>query len=111
MEAGEDARAPSRDAVSGEGSRRKGRVSRDLRDQCPTGFFEKSDGLIPAHAGIVVEKLLDRIAAFEEIEQRLYRNARADKDGGSAQNLGVRMDDPRRVHNGRKHNSLRNRKA
>jgi hypothetical protein len=99
-----------RDAVSEEGSRRKGCVSRDLRDQCAAGFFEKGDCLIPAYARIVVEKLFDRIAALEKIEKRLHRHARADKDRSSAQNIGVRMDDLRRVHDGRKHNSLRNRK-
>jgi hypothetical protein len=48
-------------------SRRIERVSRNLRDQCPAGLFKKCDDLLAANAGIVLEKVLDRIPALEEV--------------------------------------------
>src|SRR3972149_8302383 len=50
---------------------------------------ESGDRLVAPHGWELTQELVERIAAFEIVEQRLHRHARADEDGRAAKNLGV----------------------
>ena len=51
------------------GADRELRVSRDLSQRHPTSFFDKRHRLFARHCRIVVQELLERLAAFEIIQQ------------------------------------------
>ena len=52
-------------------------------------FFKQSDDLRALYAGKSLEKLLDRIARCQMIEETLNRNASSGKNRLSAKNLGI----------------------
>jgi hypothetical protein len=52
-------------------------------------FFEQSDDLFAFYAGKSLEKLLDRIARFQMIENTLHRNASSGKNRLPAKNFSV----------------------
>jgi len=52
-------------------------------------LLKEPGDLLTANAGKVVQKLVEAIAAFEIIDQRLDRHPGAYEDWGSAQDLGV----------------------
>ena len=56
------------------------------------GLLQRSDSQFPADAGEVDEELIERVAAFEIIEQRLERDAGSGEAGGAPHDLGVAED-------------------
>jgi hypothetical protein len=82
---------PATEAIAGD-SRRTGRVSRNRRDERLTRLFQKRDHLFAADARIIFEKVLDRVAAFEEVDQRVDGHAGTDKDRRAAEDFGVSVD-------------------
>src|SRR3954449_6484358 len=86
--------------ASAEDSRRTERVSRNRRDERLARLFQKRERLLAADARIVFEEVLDRVAAFQEIDQSINGNAGSDENGSTAEDLGVGVDDLLRVHNG-----------
>ena len=57
------------------------------------GLLKRRNNDIPGDGGEVVKKLLQRMAAFDVIDERLHGHACADKHRGSAQNVGIRVND------------------
>jgi hypothetical protein len=49
--------------------------------------------MVAAHAGEVVEELVERTAGFEIVQESLDRDSCTDEDGSAAQDLRVAMDD------------------
>jgi hypothetical protein len=49
--------------------------------------------LVAAHAGEVVEELVERAAGFEVVQESLDRDSCTDEDGSAAQDLRVAVDD------------------
>src|SRR3954469_21571250 len=88
------------------GFRRTELVSRDLRNERLTRLFKKCEDLVPADARIVLEEVLDRIAALEKVDQRINRHSGTDKHRRTAKNLRVGMDDQFRVHDVAKDTSI-----
>src|SRR4051812_10944710 len=84
--------------ASAEGSRRTERVSRNRRDERLARLFQKREGLLAADTRVVFEEVLDRVAAFQEIDQSVNGNAGSDKDGSATEDLGIGVDDLFRVH-------------
>ena len=52
-------------------------------------FFKESDDLRTLYAGKSFEKLLDRIARFQMIEQTLHRNASTSENRLAAKNFRI----------------------
>jgi hypothetical protein len=67
--------------------------SRHRFDQPVLGFLQERDHLRAIHTGKAPQKVVDRFAAFEIIEQRLHRHARAGKHPRAAHDLGIACDD------------------
>ena len=64
-------------------------------DQHPfAGFFEKGDGLFAGNGGEILQKIIERIAAFEVVNQRAGGNARPGEAGRAAHDFRVNL------HNG-----------
>src|ERR1700712_4929437 len=62
-------------------------------DQHLFGKLQNRHSLIPIDGWKVVEEGVERLASLKIVEQRLYRDPRADENRGSPENLGIRMDD------------------
>ena len=62
------------------------------------GQVECGDGLFAFHGRKLVEKLVERIATFQMIEERLHRDPRADKDRGAIEDVWIAMDDLAQLH-------------
>src|SRR5216684_8609916 len=71
------------------GSPRTQHVLRSLRDDCVTRLFQKREYLFAADTGIVLQKVLDRIAALEKVDQRINRHSSANEHGSAAEDLRV----------------------
>lgn len=52
------------------------------------GLLESGHRLLAAHGQEVLEKLRERIASFEIVEERLERHAGADEDGRAPEKSG-----------------------
>jgi hypothetical protein len=78
--------AASQDAHSGVG------------DQQITGFFQQGDSLFPADRREILEKIIQRVAAFQVINQRASGNTRAGKARRAAHDFRVDFDDGVRLH-------------
>src|SRR4051794_9666516 len=91
--------------ASAEDSRRTECVSRNRRDERLARLFQKRERLLAAHARIVFEEVLDRVAAFQEIDQSVNGNAGSDEDGSAAEDLGIGVDDLFRVHKSKQDNA------
>ncbi len=57
------------------------------------GGFEESDDVLPFHSGEPLEKLVNRIARFQVIKQRLHRYACPGKTRRTAHDLQVSRND------------------
>jgi hypothetical protein len=55
--------------------------------------IERSDRLVAPHGWELAKKLVKGLAAFEVIEQRLYRNACPDEDRRAPEDVGVAVED------------------
>src|SRR5258706_917540 len=71
-----------------------------IGDQVLFRLLERRDRQLPRNGWEVVEKLLQRVAAFQVVDQGLHRDSRADEYWRTTQNLGVRVNDGRRFHCG-----------
>jgi hypothetical protein len=57
------------------------------------GQVECGDGLFALHGRKLVEKLVESIATFQMIEERLHRDPRAQKDRGATEDVWIALDD------------------
>ena len=64
------------------------------------GFFEKGDGLLAGHGGEIFQKLVQRLAAFEVINQRASGNACAGEARRAAHDFRGNHHDSFRFHGG-----------
>jgi len=71
-----------------------------LADQQGFRKLEGRDGGLSRHRGKVVQKLVQSLATFQVIQQRLERNARAAKDRSPSQDVLILNDDSIRLHIG-----------
>jgi hypothetical protein len=69
------------------------RCSHGAREHAFFSFFEKGDDLVAPNAGKILQKLVNRIAAFEVIDQVLDRHAGAGKARRAAHDFGIDFDD------------------
>ena len=72
--------------------RRRNSIGRVVQ-QCGPRDFESRDGLLTSNRRKVIEKLVQRVPAFEVIDQCLRRHTRADEHWGAAENLRVAVND------------------
>src|SRR5215469_10170378 len=70
------------------------RISRDglVRE------VKQGDGLLAFHRRELVQEFVEGVSAVEVIEQRLNRHSRTDKDGQTAQDLGIPTHDLVQFH-------------
>ena len=62
------------------------------------GFFQPLDRLVAGDGREIVEKLIERVAAFELVDQILEWDARPFEDHSAPQNLRIGMKDRTLVH-------------
>jgi hypothetical protein len=82
---------------SGKFSSRRTRTSKH-RVACR---FERCDGPIARHARKLAQEFIERLAAFEVVEQRLDGYTGADKDRRAAEGLWIAVDRVLEVHSAR----------
>ena len=61
-------------------------------EQFFAGLFEKGDGLRTRDGGVLFQKLVDRIAALDVIQQRPHRNPRAREARFAAHDFRIDFD-------------------
>src|SRR5438552_2029959 len=61
--------------------------------QCSARDLEGGDGLVALDGWELVQEIVESLAAFEIVEQRLHRHARPDEDHRAAENFGIAMYD------------------
>ena len=64
------------------------------------GFFEEGNGLFVGHGGEILQKIVQRLAAFEVINQRAGGDARAGEARRAAHDFRVNHHDSFRFHGG-----------
>src|ERR1044071_2444940 len=57
-----------------------------------TGHLERRDRLVARHRREGVEKVLDRVACFEVVDERAHRHASPDEHRSATESLGVAVD-------------------
>src|ERR1700736_2312086 len=57
------------------------------------GLLQGRDGLLPGHGRKILEKLRQRFARFEVVQQRRERHTRADEHGGAAHDFRIAVND------------------
>jgi hypothetical protein len=67
-------------------------------EQAVLGFFHEGDDLLSFHGGKPFQKIINRIARPQIIEQRLNRHARTSKAGCAAHHVAVNTDDSSLLH-------------
>lgn len=65
------------------------KLLRRVSSACAARLFQKREYLIARHARIVVQKVLDRVAALEKVDERVDRNPRTDENRRAAEDLRV----------------------
>lgn len=86
--------ASSRARSTGRCSSRRTRTGQER----VAGQVEGGDGLFALHRRKLVEKLVESIATFQMIEERLHRDPRADKDRGATEDVWIALDDLAQLH-------------
>src|SRR5438046_310533 len=56
-------------------------------DHAVLGLFEKRDHLLARYGREALEKIIDRVASLQTVDQRLNRNASARKNGRAAHDI------------------------
>jgi hypothetical protein len=74
-------------------STRPARASCDIGEQQIFGLFESLDGLLTSYGRELVSKLVERIAAFEAVDQSFEGHPRSTEAGGSVHDFRVRNND------------------
>jgi hypothetical protein len=75
--------------IKGDRRGREGHALRHVRQQSLGRLMKERVDLLTAYAGKVVQKFVDAIAAFEIVDECLYRHSGADEHRCSTQDLGV----------------------
>ncbi len=70
----------------------------DGGEQAFAGLFEKSNSLLARNRGVLLQKLVERLAALDVVEQRPHGNTRAGKAGRAAHDFRVDFDNGTRLH-------------
>lgn len=76
----------------GDSKQRGGRRSRNASQECLGRLLQEADGLLALDAGKVLQKVVQRVAGFQVVEQRSHGHAGADEDRRTAEDLGVAVE-------------------
>ncbi len=60
-----------------------------MRNEQYLGFLEHGDRLLASDRREVVEKIRERVPAFDVVDERLHRHTRPDEHRSATENLGV----------------------
>lgn len=64
-----------------------------IDNQMGFGLFKRSNGYFPGNGREIVEEFLRRMSALNVIDQRLKRNACSNKNGSTAENIRIGVND------------------
>src|SRR5206468_463294 len=64
-----------------------------IGDQVVLRLFQSRNSNFPGDRRKIVEKLVQRMTAFNVVDERLHRHTRANKHRGPAQNVGIGAND------------------
>ena len=67
------------------------------------GRFQRADRLVARNRGEVIQEFVQAISAFQVINQVAQRDARTDKDGSSAEDFRIAVNDQSVAGNGAFH--------